>query len=462
VVEGRNTSESSSGDVSDISNTEDHEMFKRPPYTELKADGIYRYRRRVPAKVVEAVGKGFLYRNLGKTKEAVMANWPKAHEDVESILAEARNQEQQDLDVLAKKDERATALHLVEKAFGKEAAQLLAAGAVDRDLELALWDFAESPEVAGKVSKTTQAQLANATLPKSVTTLSSVIDNYYDYKTTGDAAVDKRLLNRLNRCRDDLVASVGNVLVTKLPVEQMTRKDANTYRDYLLTRMTPSSVARYKNTINAVLNWHIKENGLDIQSVFAGLLIKGAEATKHDRLPLTAEDVWSLNSTFKGTPTEVYYTLLRDTGMRVGELAGLLVGDVSLQDRTLHIHPNDIRRLKTKGSERILPLSDTSVTLIQEHRQGKDDSEPLFAAYARPNGNTALSATLMKTVRKVITEKRKSLHSLRHSMKDNLRNTGCHEELSKAILGHSDGSVAGRYGSGYDIQSMREALAKVW
>lgn len=24
-------------------------MFKLPPYTELKADGIYRYRRRVPA-----------------------------------------------------------------------------------------------------------------------------------------------------------------------------------------------------------------------------------------------------------------------------------------------------------------------------------------------------------------------------------------------------------------------------
>jgi len=460
VADGK-TRDTVSGDVSDISTEDDHEMFKRPPFTELKADGIYRYRRRVPVRIVQAIGKGFLYRNLGKTKDAVMANWPKAHDDVENILAAARNQEQQLLDVLAKKDERATALHLVEKAFGKEAAELLVAGAVDRDLELALWDFADSPEVAGKVSKTTQAQLANATLPKSVTTLSTVFDNYYAYKTTGDAAVDKRLLNKLNRCRDDLMAAVGAVKVSKLPVEQLTRKDANAYRDYLLTRVAPSSVARNKNTINAVLNWHIKENGLDIQSVFAGLLIKGAEATKHDRLPLTLEDVWLLNRTFKDKPTEVYYALLRDTGMRVGELAGLLVGDVSLQDKTLHIQPNDIRRLKTKGSDRTIPLSDTCLALLQEYRQGKDDSDPLFTAYARPNGNTALSATLMKTVRKVIKEKRKSLHSLRHSMKDALRNTGCHEELSKAILGHSDGSVAGRYGSGYDIASMRQALVKV-
>jgi hypothetical protein len=30
------------------------------------------------------------------------------------------------------------------------------------------------------------------------------------------------------------------------------------------------------------------------------------------------------------------------------------------------------------------------------------------------------------------------------------------------LLGHSDGSVAARYGSGYTLDVMREALAKAW
>ena len=43
---------------------EDTEIQNFPLYTERKADGIYRYRRRVPKNLVERVGKGYLYRNL--------------------------------------------------------------------------------------------------------------------------------------------------------------------------------------------------------------------------------------------------------------------------------------------------------------------------------------------------------------------------------------------------------------
>jgi hypothetical protein len=48
---------------------EDTEILNLPLYTERKADGIYRYRRRVPKPLVPRIGKGYLYRNLGKTKQ---------------------------------------------------------------------------------------------------------------------------------------------------------------------------------------------------------------------------------------------------------------------------------------------------------------------------------------------------------------------------------------------------------
>ncbi len=41
---------------------EDTEIQNLPLYTERKADGIYRYRRRVPKNLVERVGKGYLGR----------------------------------------------------------------------------------------------------------------------------------------------------------------------------------------------------------------------------------------------------------------------------------------------------------------------------------------------------------------------------------------------------------------
>ena len=53
---------------------------------------------------------------------------------------------------------------------------------------------------------------------------------------------------------------------------------------------------------------------------------------------------------------------------------------------------------------------------------------------------------LMKRLRTVITDKKLTIHSLRHRMKDKLKNTGCPEDVSLAILGHSSNTIAANYG----------------
>jgi integrase len=434
-------------------------MFKLPPYTELKADGHYRYRRRVPVKAVKELGKGFLYRNLGKTKDEVMANWSDAHKEVEGLFEQAKQGAKIEAEVFAKKDEREKVLYLVQKHYGKEASEMLSAGVVDENLEHALMGLAD--ELSGSIPRKTEAMLYNGKVPDKVRTMSSVIDAYYAYKASGDVAVDKRLHNRLMRAKADLIEALGEVKISRLPIDKITRVDANTYRDLLLTRMVPTSVQRHKNTVNACFNWFVKENGIDLPSPFV-FLIKDAGHTKNDRLPLSQEDVSLLNSKFAGSSVDVIYKVLRDTGARVGEVAGILVGDVSLQNKTLHIKPNVIRGLKTLSSERVVPLSDTVIEALQALRTGKEDDQPIFDAYARANGNTAMSAILMKHLRKAITNKQKSIHSLRHKMKDDLRNTGCDSSLADAILGHTTAGVGSRYGSGYNPEVMRQALMKVW
>jgi hypothetical protein len=61
---------------------EDTEMQNLPLYTERKADGIYRYRRRVPKELVDRLGKGYLYRNLGRTKKDIVGKWSAAHAEI--------------------------------------------------------------------------------------------------------------------------------------------------------------------------------------------------------------------------------------------------------------------------------------------------------------------------------------------------------------------------------------------
>jgi hypothetical protein len=54
------------------------------------------------------------------------------------------------------------------------------------------------------------------------------------------------------------------------------------------------------------------------------------------------------------------------------------------------------------------------------------------------------------------------MHSLRHRMKDKLRNTGCPEAVSMAILGHGSNTIATNYGSGYALDKLREHMSRVW
>lgn len=435
-------------------------MFKLPPYTELKADGHYRYRRRVPANLVKELGKARLYRNLGKTKDAVLANWSEAHKEVEALFNNTAKEAQREQEVFAKKDEREKVLHLVEKHYGKEASEMLAIGVVDENFEYALTDLADV--LHGSISRKTEAILYSGKVPDKVITMTALLDLYRENICVGDVAKDKKNTNQIERIKADLIEALGVVKASKVPFEKITRADANTYRDLLLTRVSPNSVMRYKNTLNASINWFIKENGLEVVSMFANLLVKGAGHTKNDRLPLSQEDVSLLNKRFAGSSVDAIYQVLRDTGTRVGEVSGLLVGDISLQNKTLNIKANSIRGLKNLSSERVIPLSATVLEALQAQRVGKDDSQPLFDAYARPNGNTALSAILMKHLRKTITTKQKSIHSLRHKLKDDLRNTGCDSSLADAILGHTTAGVGSRYGSGYNPDVMRQALVKVW
>ena len=426
-------------------------MPKLPAYVFRRANGSYRYKRNVPKKLVGLIGKATLYRQLGESYAEAMRNLPQVHNEIDKLF---RNE--------AHVPSGERALAIIRGALGSEVAEQVLAGQV---VEYSQEDYALNElarDIAGKLSDDIVTQIYTGRLKQPALTLQKALGEYQQYKTD-DAGESRELELRVVRLRKDLGAAIGKQRVADTPLNEITRSDANALRDYLLQRMKPSSVHRYITVVRAAVNYVITEHSLNIPNVFNGLRIKGALATVDDRLPMSDQDLAMVRPNFDDDPVaHALFVALTDTGARLSEITGLEVQDVDLQERSITIRPNGVRTLKTKGSQRTLPLSERALELLQEHRRGKGDTQPIFPDYARPRGRDAASAMLMKRLRRSITDKKITMHSLRHRMKDKLRNTGCPEAISLAILGHSTTTVAANYGSGYALEVMREQLERVW
>ena len=208
-------------------------------------------------------------------------------------------------------------------------------------------------------------------------------------------------------------------------------------------------MTRNLGVIRTALNDVITEQSLSIPNVFTNLKIKGAGASKEDRHFLTDAHIAITTPCYPDDPLAwALFVTLTDTGARLSEILGLEVRDLDLQVRSITIFPNGIRSLKTKGSNRTIPLSRRAAEVFQGHRQGEEDGEAIFPEYARPRGSDTASAMMMKRLRTVITDRKLTMQSLRHRIKDRLRNTGCPKAVSMAILEHESNTAATNYGSG--------------
>jgi integrase len=425
---------------------------KLPKYVFRTEFGVFRFKRNVPKDIREVAGKTFFYKVLGKEYKEAMKSYSTALVEFDSFVASYRNEA----------PVRQTMLELVKNEFGEEAMLQLARGQIDRNLEAALTDL--SAKVEDTVSEEVAGRLYTGNLPELSLTIAECLDRHLTYKLHGDEERDRLPKNISARAKKYLVDALGTSAVETLPVEELTRLDANKFRDTMLERMKPSSVVRIMNVVSAAVTFVITEDDLTFRNVFQKMVVKGAGASKDDRLPLSKDDIYELNKVFDA-PDDIaaLWATLRDTGARLSEIVYLTVGDINLQDKSVSFGENALRKhLKTASSSRCIPLSDNAISVLQGLRQGKDDDEAIFTRYARPRGADSASQMMMKRLRKVVKDPKKSIHSLRHSMKDNLRNSGCPEEVAKSLLGHSDGSVASRYGSGFTLDVLRQAMEKAW
>ena len=124
--------------------------------------------------------------------------------------------------------------------------------------------------------------------------------------------------------------------------------------------------------------------------------------------------------------------LVSDTGMRLGEAVGLLKSDIKFDNKIpfIDLKPHPWRTLKTKMSERCIPLIGASLWASKRILENNNDSIyafPRYTTHIKTNINSA-SAALNKWLKEQLLDDY-VIHGFRHSMRDRLRAVECPSDI---------------------------------
>ena len=248
-------------------------------------------------------------------------------------------------------------------------------------------------------------------------------------------------------------------------LSQYTTIDACKFRDALLNRgLVTSSVRRVFSSIKSIVNLAIKEKGLKIENPFLGVYIPDLNDTTI-RMPITIEEIRIIQSKCMNIDDDLRWviSIISDTGMRLAEAIGLKSEDIILNCDIPHviIRPNNKRRLKTKQSQRVIPLVGVSLWGAKQALKYQPNGY-LFQRYNKgsiSNANSA-SAALNKWIKPYLSDNQ-VVHSFRHSMRDRLRAVECPTDIVDSIGGWSKSSIGESYGKGYPLEVLYKWLKKI-
>ena len=288
--------------------------------------------------------------------------------------------------------------------------------------------------------------------------LTEALDLYLRLKGVGKDKVFKRGAERN-------IQSVVSMLGDR-PLDEYASSDAAAYRDYLLKKgLTTNSVKRNFSTIRSVINLSIQEHGLDCKNAFSKVFLPDLDDAKR-RKPIPTDIIRNIQQECLYIDDEARWlvALISDTGMRLSEAAGLHIDDIKLDCEIPYIDlkPHAWRSLKTKGSQRQIPLVGASLWAARRVQETNTASPYAFPKYTSAKGTNAnsASAAINKWLKPRVPEGC-VVHSFRHSLRDRLRAVQCPSDMIDQIGGWATAGVGQAYGEGYVLQLLHSEIKKI-
>ena len=183
-------------------------------------------------------------------------------------------------------------------------------------------------------------------------TLLEAVDMYLGLKASNDSPTFIRASKRSVRY---VVEALGN-----RPITAYSSSDAAPFRDHLIDRdLRMSSVKRIFASVRSIINLVMREHGIEGSNAFSQTYMPDRNDAK-DRQPVPEKKLEILQKQCRKFNDDVRWliALISDSGMRLSDAAGLAKADFNLNDPIPHIDlkPHKWRRLKTRGSQRKIPL----------------------------------------------------------------------------------------------------------
>ncbi len=274
--------------------------------------------------------------------------------------------------------------------------------------------------------------------------------------------LEEKSQDQLRRWRAPRQKAVTNLIqvIGDVAIQDITRDQVLQFRKWWWDRIETGKVgANSANKdityLSTMTNTISKMKGWNIVNPFAGLRFQEKERR---RLPFSTP--WIIEhllpqKKLSGLNEEARDILLVmvNTGARPSEIIDLLPHHIHLEDNIPHIRIEpEGRMLKTKHSNRRIPLLGISLEALRRHPDG-------FPRYR--GKSTTWSSTVTKYLRenKLLESDEHTAYSLRHSLSDRLQNAGCEDRTRKEILGHRPEGII--YGSGSSLSVKSDWLARV-
>jgi integrase len=252
----------------------------------------------------------------------------------------------------------------------------------------------------------------------------------------------------------------GRYVITALsnrPINAYSAADAAKFQDYLFDKsLSLGSVRRIFGSVRSIINLVMREQGIEGTNAFTGTYMPQRYDQK-ERQPIPSAALSVLQQNCKDKDDEACWliALISDTGMRLAEAAGLAMNDIYLDEELPHIsiRTHSWRRLKTRSSERVVPLVGASLWAAKRlHQRGGAFAFPRYCNTEGCNANSA-SAALNKWMKGIIGNEY-VIHGLRHSLRDRLRAVECPSDIIDQIGGWTTEGVGHGYGRGYTLEVM--------
>jgi integrase len=252
----------------------------------------------------------------------------------------------------------------------------------------------------------------------------------------------------------------------KMQLDELGRERQQAFATRLVSKVSRKTVVNILGTLSTMLTT-AKQWGYICEGLKLGSLALPESPSRPAARFFSGEEAKKIIGA-AGNPYRTMFAIAAMTGLRAGEILGLMIEDIDFDRKVLHIRRaawcGRVQTVKSKSSRAPLPMPDVLAEILRHYLTARrpNPAQLLFAnRLGRPfNANKVVQKGLWPILEKLGIE-HCGLHAFRHTHTSLLLEVGASPSVAEAQLRHSDARITlGVYGHVIG-DSQRNAVERV-